>query len=194
MAFSYDYSRQKNTKNALIIAISAVLVFSFYLISSNTGYIAYKKGLENELNMTKNNLSAVEGEKAQCLKDLFEKIGAYDNCNAVLGKKAASLTDCEIDRTGMKANISSISASLNTCISDKQSLNALYSNSSENFRELVKNSVASICCSFRDVQRGAVAGWSISNNTIVCEGNPNDASSMRLSTYTVNCGSGITSY
>ncbi len=194
MAFSYDYSRQKNTKTVLIIAISAVLVFSFYLISSNTGYIAYKKGLENELNMTKNNLSAVESEKAQCLKDLFEKIGAYDSCNAVLGKKTTSLTDCEIDRTGMKANISSIGTSLNNCLIDNQNLHNLYSNSSENFRELVKNSVASICCSFRDAQRGLDVKWGISNNTIVCEGNPNDASSMRLSTYTVNCSTGITSY
>lgn len=183
MAFSYDYSRQKNTKNALIIAISAVLVFSFYLISSNTGYIAYKKGLENELNMTKNNLSAVEGEKAQCLKNLFEKIGAYDSCNAALGKNAANLTNCEIDRSGMKANISLIGASLNNCLTDKQNLNTLYSNSSENFRELVKNSVASICCSFRDAQRGLDVKWGISNNTIVCEGG-----------YSVNCSTGITSY
>lgn len=194
MAFSYDYSRQKNTKTVLIIAISAVLVFSFYLISSNTGYIAYKKGLENELNMTKNNLSAVEAEKTQCLKDLFGKIKASDTCNAALGEKIAGLASCETDRTGLKASVSSANASLNNCLAENQNLHNLYSNSSENFRELVRNSVASICCSFRDAQRGLDVKWGISNNTIVCEGISNDAPSVRLTAYTVNCGTGVTSY
>ena len=183
MAFEYSYGQKKNTKHIVIAAVSAALIFSFYLITTNTAYVSYTESLESELNKTKAALSSVEGEKTQCLKDLFEKISASDKCSAELNEKSANLDICESDRTGMKTYISSVNSSLSSCMSEKQSLQGLYQNESENFRSLVRNSAASICCSFRDAQRGSVINWGIANNSIICEGS-----------YTVNCSTGATNY
>ncbi len=183
MAYEYRYGQKKNTKHIVIAAVSAALIFSFYLITSNTAYVSYTESLETELNRTISELAAIEGEKTQCLKDLLEKISVSDKCSAELSEKSANLIFCENDRTNMKTYISSVNSSLASCMSEKQSLQNIYANESGNFRALVKNSAASICCSYRDVQRGSAVSWSITNNSIVCEGS-----------YVVNCSTGVTSY
>lgn len=194
MAYEYSYDKKYNTKPVIIIAVSAVLIFLFYFITSNTAYVSYTESLESELNKTKASLEAAENGKTQCLKDLFEKIGASDRCNSELSEKASDFANCDADRSGMMSYINTVNSSLSNCMGERQGLQSLYANESENFRVLVRNSAASICCSFRDAQRGSVINWGIANNSMVCEGMPNDASSMRLSTYTVNCSTGATSY
>lgn len=183
MAFDYRYSQKRNTKPLIIIAVSAVLIAAFYFITSNTAYVSYTENLEAELNKTRVSLETTENEKSQCLKDLFEKISMSDKCNSDLIEKTSDFTNCDVERSGMMSYINTVNSSLSSCMNERQNLQGLYLNESENFRALVRNSAASICCSFRDVQNGAVIRWDIINNSIVCNGN-----------YTINCSTGMTSY
>lgn len=172
----------KRGKNLAIVAVVVVLISVFYVTGNTlTGYATYSKNLERQLNNTKNALLISQEQKEVC-KDLLESTSSeLNSCKNDLTSAKDSLANCsnttlQLSNTiqNLSSKINNLTQSLENCKKDNESV-------SEQYEQLAKNSAKPICCSFGDIQSGAIRNWNIMNNAIICSGN-----------YTVNCTSGET--
>ncbi|HLD38989.1 MAG TPA: hypothetical protein VJB05_01605, partial [archaeon] len=128
------------------------------------------------LNETKANLVILQAEKDVCLASLNYTDNDLKVCQGVLSSKATLLNTCDTEKTSLNNSLTNTVSSLNACKTEKDS-------AIQTSRQLVRNSVKAICCSYGDVQVGFVRNWDIFNDSITCTG-----------IYTVNCGTGQTNY
>lgn len=184
----YNYSPQSKDERARTffakrgkhIAIAAVIVFligAFYATGNLiTTYATYNKNLQEQLNSTQIALETEQQQKEVCEASLENTKSNLNTCSSDLASTKGSLASCGSDKEKLAGDTRSLTSSLNTCISEKESIN-------QSYKHLARNSVKAICCSFGDVQSAATRNWNIINDSIVCSGN-----------YTVNCTSGETNY
>jgi hypothetical protein len=193
MGYSYSPSSRDERARAFFsrkgkhLLVAAVIVFfigTFYLVGNTlTGYVTYSKDLEQQLNSTNNELSALQVQKEACDADLQNAnsdIGGLNSslntCTTNLFSSKLFLDSCNKDKEKLNEEKRNLSSSLDMCRAEKDT-------SAQSYRQLARNSVKAICCSFGDVQSATIRNWNITNNSIVCSG-----------TYTINCTSGESNY
>lgn len=170
-----------DTKKIGIALIAVLVVFVLYSVGTVfTGYTTYTAKLESELNNTKEDLRIISTAREDCAKSLNDKTALYNECSGKLQSNSASLSKCESDLSSLRTSSES---SLNQCRNELDSLKSNQSSLSAGYKNLVKNSVKSICCTISDVDSAAVKQWRIENDKIICSGN-----------LTVNCATGETNY
>lgn len=184
----YSYSPQSKDERARAffdrrgkqLAVAAVIVFlvgAFYTTGNLiTSYATYNKDLQEQLNSTQAALETEQQQKESCQALLESSNSDLNKCGNDLASTKGYLASCGADKDKLNSNIQNLSASLDTCKSEKESIN-------QSYKQLARNSVKAICCSFGDVQSAAIRNWNIINNSISCTGN-----------YTVNCTDGETNY
>lgn len=157
-----------------------ILAFSFYSVGTTiTGYLSYSRTVESELNKTKGELAAYKSVGEECTRNLWLQEQNLSVCESSLGSTSVSLAGCK-QKSGMLANQSeSLNASLSSCISELEITMGAYGNITFGYRNLVRNSVKEVCCTFSDVQNSIVRNWNITNDQIVCFGS-----------FSLNCSSG----
>ena len=174
----------KKGKHLAVAAAILLFIGTFYFVGNTlTGYITYSRNLEQELNETHNELIDLKSEYEACSTDLTD-------ANSGIASLNSSLNSCSADMFSQKLAVTSCNTEKNSLIEEKKSLSSSLSScrneqtsSHESYRQLARNSVKAICCSFGDVQSSAIRNWNITNNSIVCTGN-----------YTINCTSGESNY
>ena len=186
MGYSYsphstdEKARQFFSKRGKHLAIAIVIIFLLVVFYTTglamTTYATYSRNAEQQLNETKTNLAIVQAEKDVCLASLNATGNDLKRCESDLSLKTSLLNTCGIEKSSLNNNIVSTVSSLNTCKTEKDS--AIQSS-----KQLVRNSVKAICCSYGDVQTGFVRNWNTVNDSITCTGS-----------YTVNCSTGETNY
>jgi len=188
MIMGYNYSphstdekaRQFFSKRGKHLAVTIVIIFLiavFYATGiAMTSYATYSRNAEQLLNETKANLVILQAEKDVCLASLNYTDNDLKVCQGVLSSKATLLNTCDTEKTSLNNSLTNTVSSLNACKTEKDS-------AIQTSRQLVRNSVKAICCSYGDVQVGFVRNWDIFNDSITCTG-----------IYTVNCGTGQTNY
>lgn len=205
MGFRYDYKPPgrrfsdlakgiKIRKEAIVFVAAVILILIFYAVSASiTGFGTYKKTVERTLNDTRNALLGTQAELNECDSSLFNTISEIDSCNAKLKDSAANLVSCEDERTELQKYSDELNVFYTTCRQERDDFRSKYEQASndaaqkeEEFKNLVRNVVQGICCSFNDVQTGVSKNWDITTDkNIVCI---NDGA------FTVNCGNGETDF
>jgi hypothetical protein len=150
---------------AAVIIIAVILVVSIggYYV---TGYVTYTDNLKNEKKVCDDNLLA-------CGNNL-------NSCSVAITDLQTQLSSCQ-ENANQKTT--ELQALLNNCTDEKGTLAAQAAAAIAGYKDLAKSSVKPICCSYSDMQTGAVHNWDILNNVVVCTGN-----------YTINCTTGETNY
>jgi len=176
-------SAQGNQNMKLLGGLAIVLVIVLFFSFSMTGFVTYQGSLEDELNETKTNLSLASDQLVACSSNLLEKDSDYQSCLSGLDSTKSFLESCQDTVQTRDDSISSLNSDIASCNSEKENLGNEISTVKSSYNELVKNTVRDLCCTFSDANSGAEKSWGISSNSIVCTG-----------PYTVNCGSGSTSF
>ncbi len=186
MGYSYSpYPKEQRVKSFFgkrgrHLAIVAVLIFllvAFYSAGNAlTGFATYSSDLKQQLDDTNVALAVVQGGKEMCENYLDEVSGDIKACRSGARTVEADLEACSAASRELNKTANELSFWLDTCRTEKEA-------AMQSFKQLIRNSVKVICCSFGDVQDGTVRYWNIVNSTIVCNGG-----------YTVNCSNGETNY
>ncbi len=194
MGYSYSPTSRDEAARAFFgrrgkhLAIAAVIVFFigvFFLIGNTvTTYATYNKALESQLNSTSQQLTETQSGLELCELNLensnSDRAGlnaSINKCTTDLFSSMLFLDNCNKEKEKLENTTRRLDSQLSSCNSDKIA-------SGEAYRQLARNSVKAICCSFGDVQSATTRNWNITiNNSIVCAGN-----------YTINCTSGESNY
>ncbi len=175
---------RKNSKSVGLSILAIALIFSFSILSGRiTGFVTYASDLESTLNETAKQLDIESQLRATCDSALASTKSGLSLCNDKLYSSQGYLVTCEKDRDDLSSYSARLNEQFSSCDAQREELNAKYTNETENYKTIVRNSVKAICCSFGDLQIGNSRNWGITNNQIVCGGN-----------YTVNCTTGSTNY
>jgi hypothetical protein len=182
----YDY--QRGVGKIKIVALSLfvlLLVIGVSFAGSMTGFMVYTdslqdqaSGLEAQLLEANNRASALTNEKTSCINELNKMEARAILCESDLGTANSDFNDCTKARE-------SLEASLNSCISDKAAVTEAMEKGTASYKELVRSSVQSKCCSISDIISGAGQHWTISDGGISC---------APAGVYMVNCTTGATDY
>ena len=174
-------------KKARHIAVAAVVVFligSFYLVGKTiTTYATYSKSLETELNDTQNALLQEQEQKEACESLLGTAQSSLGVCSSNLDSAKGSLNSCQNNVAQLSRDVNTLSNKSASLSRSLDACNAEKDTSSQSHKQLARNSVRAICCSFSDTQSSVVRNWNVVNNSIVCSGG-----------YTINCTSGESNY
>ncbi len=192
--FSYSYrapvrikylkSLKANSRHILIILVSVVLIFTFSTIASRiTGFVLYSNDLELQLNETMKTLNILSREKAECSAALSTAGQNLDTCNSKLSSSNSFLVGCEKDLGDSRSYADNLNSLFSACDRERKDFSEKLVNKTSDYKEIVRNSVKAICCSFGDSAAGTARNWEITANQIVCSGN-----------FTVNCTSGKTDF
>lgn len=162
----------------MVIAVAVVfLVGIFYFTGTTlTTYATYNKNLEQELTDTKGDLATSQSEADACQQSLETSNNQLQTCNSDLSTSKSSLKSCTKETSDLKDEVYAFKSAVEKCEGKMTS-------SSDSFMQLARNTVKGMCCSFGDMQNGAVRDWNVVNNSIICSGN-----------YTINCATGGTNY
>ena len=174
----------KRGKHLAIAAVIILFVGTFYFVGNTmTGYVTYSESLEQQLNETHNKFLDMKAQYETCdayLGNANSNIASLNTslnaCSTDMFSQKLAVTSCNNEKERLGREKSDLSTSLSSCRSEQVS-------STESYKQLARNSVKAICCSFGDVQSGSVRNWNITNNSIVCTGN-----------YTINCTTGESNY
>ncbi len=168
----------KNKKHVAVSAVIAVfLVASFYVSNSViTAYATYNTDLEQQLEDIEEALVDARAQKDSCRISLENANADIERCGSNLTSTGQLLEACRSEIDKFSNALQNLSSAFTACEAEKES--ALQS-----LKQLVRNTVKAICCSYGDVQSGVVGNWGIVGDSITCSGN-----------YTVNCSSGETNY
>ena len=162
------------------IGIAIVVLFLigvFYFTGSTlNAYATYNKDLESDLASAQSNLVAAQSEIQTYKSSLETSSNQLQTCNNDLSLSEISLGTCTKEKSNLTDEVQVYKSAVATCESKIAS-------SGDTFKQLARSSAKPICCSFGDMQNGAVRNWDVLNNSITCSGN-----------YTVNCSSGETNY
>ncbi|HLC76683.1 MAG TPA: hypothetical protein VJH04_00610 [archaeon] len=167
----------KRGKQMVIAVAVAFLIGIFYFTGTTlTTYATYNKNLEQELTDTKGDLTASQLEADSCQQSLDASNSQLQTCTNDLSSSKSSLQSCTSEKNDLTDEVVAFKSAVEAC-------EGKITSSSDSFKQLAKNSVRPICCSFGDMQNGATRNWDIVNNSISCSGS-----------YTVNCATGETNY
>lgn len=182
MAYEYaPRSANIDTKKIWIAAVAVLVLFVLYSVANVvTSYATYSGTLEKELNITKEDLRIVSAAREECAANLNKKTNLYSECSSNLQSTQAAASRCQQDFASYK---DSSEKSYNECKAELDALKVGQISASTSYKNLVKNSVKSICCTLSDVESGSFKSWRIENDKIYCSGN-----------LTVNCATGETNY
>ena len=178
-----DESKKNQMK--IVGGLLALLVVFIFASLSITGFVTYQDTLEEELNTTKANLSATNQELTECSENLLKEEGDLSSCITSLENTKSFHDSCKNDVANRDSQISSLNSDLSTCNSQKSSVENDLTASRDNFNKLAANSARASCCTVADLIQGTTQYWGISDNSVVCGSDKS---------YTVNCGSGSTSF
>ncbi len=171
-----------NKKPASFMFLSVVAVASLYLVTSSiTGFVTYTEDIESKLNETATRIDVLESEKEQCENDLQGMAEDLENC---MSRFSSSLQECKQEITVLEGKNDELSYDLSSCEAERTEAEDKYEKVSADFETLVKNSVWDVCCSPYDVVNSNINDWGLTDNRIICGSGG----------YTINCGTGETSY
>lgn len=174
----------KRSKQLAVAGVIILFVGTFYFMGNTlTSYATYNKNLEMQLNNTQGQLLQEQEMKEQCEASLSAAKDGLNTCNADKIFTSAKLESCQNNVVQLNRNVNELTNKSSNLSSSLDACKNSYSSTLESYRQLARNSVKAICCSFGDVQSGAARNWNITNNNIVCSGN-----------YTINCTSGESNY
>jgi adenylosuccinate lyase len=167
----------KNSKKITIAVIVIVVLFVVYSINAFvTGFVAYNEELENELNKFKNDFITINQSFIECRNNLDVYLTEARTCEK-------NLQNCEKQKEVTTNYSIALENIIGQCQKDKEAIMQNYTKLTENYKNIIRESVRSRCCSYDDIMNGAIKNWDIKDNKIMCSGN-----------YTVNCTSGETNY
>ncbi len=158
-----------------IIVVFLVSVF-YYTGTTLTTYATYNNDLEQDLQSAKSGLAGAQSEIQTYKSSLETSNNQLRTCNSNLELSKTSLSSCSKEKSDLTDEVKVYKTAVETCESK-------ISSSGDSFKQLAKNSVKFICCSYGDVQNGGTRNWDVVGNSIICSGN-----------YTVNCSNGETNY
>lgn len=161
-------------KISLVILLLAVSFVIFRAGNSITTLATYEEGVEETVQRTNEAVDFVRQEREQCYQELENTEAGLEACDFSLEKAELGVSVCNTARKDAEEG-------RNVCEAEKESAETQLQQEQENYKQVVKNTVRAICCSFNDVQQGTTREWGLEENKIVCSGS-----------FTVNCGSGET--
>lgn len=184
---SYERLRNftiKNSKNLSIIILVIVLMIVSYSINSViTGYTVYSEELEKEVENYKEQYETANQNYEDCKNTVDEYKSEAEQCRDDIKTHEASLQECEKEKEIQAKYSTALQDIVNECESEKSSMQEDYDRLLENYKDVIRDSVTSRCCSYSDIRNDVTKNWDIIDNEIICSGN-----------YTVNCGTGETNY
>lgn len=158
-----------------VVVLFLIGVFYFTGTTINT-YATYNKNLEQDLQSAKDDLASAQVEIQTYKSSLETSNNQLQTCNTNLELSKTSLSSYIKEKSNLTDEVQVYRSAVETCESRIAS-------SGDTFKQLTRNSVRPICCSYGDIQNGGTRNWDVVNNSIICSGN-----------YTVNCTSGETNY
>ena len=167
------YFAGQNRKNILIVAVAAVIVLFFYLISiAITGFVTYSEGIKVNATSMQAAIDTATAEKQACEHKLAE---AGSKASACQQAATAEKQECDRQKSALSAHAEALGSNLTQCVNDKEGFKGLYQSGTEELKTLAMNSARNICC-----RPGiAVTNWNILNGTVLCSGR-----------YYLNCATG----